>query len=749
MAVSTARLEAERLSQTFARLLGGSAPPGPGDLLGLEHEYSLERNRRAIDFGVLIHRLGVPGRRLDPADPNSYRCDWGGVITCDGAEAEIASPPVPTRPGFAEEVERWAGAGLSALLSLLPPGISLRGFSTHLSAAVPEASVDATALLYIERFAAPLMLLLDRRDSPGLLVRPRPGRLELGGEYANGEALRAAATFVAGSVRATATAVLRHTLEALPPAISLTILPSAERFGWYVDRRAYGADLYAEGRSTPLRLADGRRTTAQDQLSAAWSVARDALAGRATRAELALVDDLVDGTRPLRVEGEDASAHAVFGSLSTASPRGGTRDAHGAILDEIVRPAFRARVRVAMWTSTVFEVTTAARTVFMCVPRGSLDSFLRRMRAGELDGTILAYAEAGSTQRRLDHHAATRRAGLHDSLGPVTGLAAPERAPLISAGAEVRPGKRQASGPSTVPHPRRYWPRRLAIAAAIGVVFLGGVVAISTFLPTEGPTPTPTPTPRPAPPEIRAVQVIDFGAAFVTNGGSGSTRRIRVRNVGGAPLRRVRGEIDGVAAADFVVADNNCRQPATGPGRVCAISLTFRPSQTGRRRARLSILSQGLDPYRVKLTGVGRLLATPEPTRVPTPRPRRTPPATPRPTLELEFVPNPVLFGKLGMDEPPSILLVTATSVGGGRPLTLHADDLSLVSDDSDGLTLSLAKCTDFQFTAAGQECPMEARFGWTQDSTTGEHSATYHVRTTSGVYSITLQGTFFDDRVE
>ena len=92
------------------------------------------------------------------------------------------------------------------------------------------------------------MLLIDRRDSPGLLVRPRPGQLELGGEYVSGARLRAAAAFAAESTRA---AVQRRT----PPCLDVVLDAAVERYGWFVDRNAFGIDLYRDGRATVLRRA--------------------------------------------------------------------------------------------------------------------------------------------------------------------------------------------------------------------------------------------------------------------------------------------------------------------------------------------------------------------------------------------------------------------------------------------------------------------------------------------------------------
>lgn len=62
------------------------------------------------------------------------------------------------------------------------------------------------------------MLLLDRASSSGIYLRPRPGRLEICGEFADGVRLRAVSAFVAGSVRATARG-LGGERALLPPAL--------------------------------------------------------------------------------------------------------------------------------------------------------------------------------------------------------------------------------------------------------------------------------------------------------------------------------------------------------------------------------------------------------------------------------------------------------------------------------------------------------------------------------------------------
>ena len=97
------------LSAAFrAALAAASTSTSAGELVGLEHEYRLGRGAMPIDFRRLIHSLEVPGKRLDPGDLNAYRLESGLVLTCDDAEAEIASPPLPVKGDFTREIRRWA-----------------------------------------------------------------------------------------------------------------------------------------------------------------------------------------------------------------------------------------------------------------------------------------------------------------------------------------------------------------------------------------------------------------------------------------------------------------------------------------------------------------------------------------------------------------------------------------------------------------------------------------------------------------
>lgn len=153
-------------------------------------------------------------------------------------------------------------------------------------------------------------LLMDRTRSPGMLVRPRPGRLELCGEFVADNAARAAVAFAVGSVRALAG---MNRADRRDLALQTRIEPAVERYGCYVDRNAFGPDLYAVGRVAALAPVRGERArTAQQHLERTWTLARAALAGVGTAEDLAAADAMVAGRTPLPCE--IASDLVAFGA---------------------------------------------------------------------------------------------------------------------------------------------------------------------------------------------------------------------------------------------------------------------------------------------------------------------------------------------------------------------------------------------------------------------------------------------------
>ena len=228
--------------------------------VGIEHEFEVTLHGKPIDFRRLLPQLLVGQVRADPADPLATRMPWG-VITADGLEAEIATAPIEVTPGFvARAVDATIEAG-RALREACPADHRLIGFSTHISVSWTVRRDDRLARTWASVFAPVLMLMLDQPTSPGLVVRPRPGRLELCGEYASGDQLAAALAFAAASVRAIQRIPRRELRKWF---VDMSMQPSLDRYGWYIDRTSFsGSDLYRLGRSTPLQRAGAIITAGQ------------------------------------------------------------------------------------------------------------------------------------------------------------------------------------------------------------------------------------------------------------------------------------------------------------------------------------------------------------------------------------------------------------------------------------------------------------------------------------------------------
>jgi hypothetical protein len=422
-------VRAEALSRKFAAALRcdpatSDSVESTGVLLGIEHEFFVVHDGARVDFGPLLAGLNLGRRYLDPADVNARRLPTGAAVTCDGVEAEIALPPINVAPGFVVEATRRAAAERSDLRHHLGDGFALEGSSTHISVSINCGIevIDATARLYSCTFAPALMLLLDRRDSYGIYVRPRPGRIEVCGEYATGRRLQAAIAFAVGSVRACVNAVVgRRQQVPLPPRLWVDLKPSPDRFGYVVHHNALGTDLYARGRDAPLALAGGGSISADAVLRACWSSARDALGPLGSGADAQAANDLVDSDCALPARGLDADDDAPVPVCS--SP------VYGRLVEPVQRPRFEMAAVMVTWDAAVLVVAQVRerRAAFVCVPRAAMDRFFERLDSGALDGIITRYLRHRHRPRhRLERHEQITKPGLYGSLSRRRSLLARE-----------------------------------------------------------------------------------------------------------------------------------------------------------------------------------------------------------------------------------------------------------------------------------------------------------------------------------
>jgi hypothetical protein len=424
-----------RLDDSFRRLVHAAAAGAPPRRFGLEHEFRVLERGTQLDFHRLIHVLGLGPARLDPADPNAYRLPSGVAVTCDGAEAEIALPPMAVRPGLPHLVTTAAVRERAMLSARLPVGLELEGCSTHLSIEMSDRYTREVSELYARTFAPAMMLLLDRRESPGLLIRPRPGRLELGGEFADGDALRAAVVFAVGSALACEAAVagIHDSGGSLPGPLHVGIEAAVARYGWYVDRRAFGGDLYADGRQAELRTLAGMTLTAQEHLEATWETVRDALAGVLEAADLESAAAVVEGRQPLPSESDGPIDRVPTGTVDRATDTAGSPtdpvDPYGAALADRSRPGFDLAPVMLTWETVVFVVAdrTRRRRLFIRTPGERLGTFLALLDAGRLDRSLLIALHLGSDRVLSDR--VPPEVGLFGHLGPRLHLLAPEFGP--------------------------------------------------------------------------------------------------------------------------------------------------------------------------------------------------------------------------------------------------------------------------------------------------------------------------------
>lgn len=433
-------------------------------VFGVEHEYRVVHGNAQLDFGRHVHEYGFDGVRLDPTDPNAYRTPWGGLITADGREAEVATAPVPLRPGCTDELEWRTSVAHRALRLALPDQLQLDGYSTHLNLEVDDREVVAAGRLFTRHFAPAMMLLLDRRDSPGLLVRPRCGRLELGGEYCAGDQLRAAAVFAAAGGLTCVPAVRdRERRRHLPPRMRAKIRAANIRAGWYVDRRAFGVDLYEHGRATPLRTDRRRLWSAQDHLARAWTAARPAVEQLFASDELTLVDDAVDGLRPLPLEHADDGTAPSGPFIATP---------FGRAVHRRERPSYVVEPLSIAWEAVAFRIR-GVRDAVACIPRSSLSDFLDALESGQLDAAIEAFLASPPQGRVLRASGQTVDAGLFDEMAAPSSIAPPERVVRRGLGGrgggtprEARRNKHRKSGG-----------RRALLLASVAVVAIAACVA--------------------------------------------------------------------------------------------------------------------------------------------------------------------------------------------------------------------------------------------------------------------------------
>lgn len=420
---ASVRSIAELTCELRSRLEGGAGVAAC--VAGVEHEYSLWRGDAFLDFRPFAPGLARFGEAWHPTNPLVFRSPDGVQLQADTNVAEAATPPVPLAPGFADELAALSADGRARLRAVVPTDSRLHGESTHLSIACDPATVRDLALRFLQSFAPALMLMLDRADSPGLLVRPRPGRLELCGEYVSGERLAAVLAFATGCVRALEDGsgeTLAAGERAPLPYLEVSIEAARGRFGWFVASDAFAVAMYEAPRDAVLRTIEGASVIGQQHLEAAWQVARPFVEDDVSTSVLALVDGMVDGSAPLGVElpaeGEcacEGAADAVVRTLATTA----ASNLPEAGLHRRVRPGYELCVEAATWDFVAFRAHDGERSVIVNAPRARLRGFLHALDTGALDDLVceaIEWVRLGAVGAPLRLAADTEAGGFFSSI---------------------------------------------------------------------------------------------------------------------------------------------------------------------------------------------------------------------------------------------------------------------------------------------------------------------------------------------
>ena len=368
-------------------------------LLGIEQEYDLFSGGRQLDFRTIFSRViaqthSIPFRYCD----NAAILDAGYVIASDGQEAELATVAISSRNDgclrLAHEVSRCRR---HMLLLLEKVGVGeVRGYSTHLNISVPIGRELEMASALSKTVAPALILLMESRQSPGMLIRPRRGRLEIGSEYIDDEKqLTAAAVFLTGVVH-----IYLHNelVWNLFPQLRLIHAEEANiRPGIYLPRNAFGDSLHDLGRTALVELESGEQITAGEILKRSVDLVLTELNGqinehiRNTLREFAQQEGLL----PI----EEGSPSGIISKPIPHSPASEAKN-----LKMLVSAPDKLGVmpRFVDWEGVAFSWSKANDPPIVGVPWAHLPLFFEAARNNDITRVIPGQKPVGQVLNSLD-----------------------------------------------------------------------------------------------------------------------------------------------------------------------------------------------------------------------------------------------------------------------------------------------------------------------------------------------------------
>lgn len=352
--INTSPREVERTAQVAARPM----------MVGIEQEFDLSDGERDLDFRGLYPHIVAKARAFPFRNSDGAALvEAGYMLGCDGKEAEFATAPIHLENDGPVAAAREAIRCRIHMLQLLR-GVGvpvIRGYSTHLSVSVPAGREPEIAQALSFTIGPALVMLLEARSSPGLLLRPRRGRIEVGSEYVDDERqLAAAITLLAGAVHAYLSNEERW--NQLPRLKRAKWEEANIRPGIYLPRDAYGESIHDLGTHAQLELEDGGCVEAGDLLRVCGDLAIAELAGVVDEHSLRALAGVIRQPESLQIErGSDPGI--------IAPKRPGRPAEEAAAVTRLTRPIGRGlSLRFVDWEGAAFQWRGGGRDLVLGVP---------------------------------------------------------------------------------------------------------------------------------------------------------------------------------------------------------------------------------------------------------------------------------------------------------------------------------------------------------------------------------------------
>lgn len=416
--------------------------------MGVEIEYATTVDGRPQPFAEILPALAaLPGANLK--DDGSRRFWWpdGLRLMADGHYAEIASPPERVSTHTAEELcdsTAWAERRLRALLMQQErrtgATMAIEPYSCHYNVgSAPFADGWAVARRVACAFGPLLALITSRPPVMGIIVRPRPGRIEIVGDLvADPGQFRAACLIVWGAVALALQEDAGSAVADLPTLPADSLVPARTRPGLRLTLPPLDAASIASLSKLLLPLSSGGRLELGEWAARCWSSLRSMVAAAFGSAETARVDGFVDFSRPTAFAGAIPAGHAeenrTVAWLTTPFAGGLTPRQVG---------DWRLSPRFVDWHFIVLDARNHRRRALLTLPENRFQQYVDGVLDPAVGRALDAIPDNGTRGSRIDDLAQGETMALHADVDPAALSRQLERPTAYVSARESRTGTKK------------------------------------------------------------------------------------------------------------------------------------------------------------------------------------------------------------------------------------------------------------------------------------------------------------------